>query len=390
MSKQPRRPAICFVGTGPVVHKILASDAPDQIGGAELQLKEISFRLADRGWPISFVVGDYGQEAACLHPDIRVLKAHAPHEDKARLQFLTRDLPRFWRTLVAADADVYFQYGVGGLTGPLAWFTRRHRRGFAFWMASDSDPQCRVSGASRLPKSQRWLGYEGMRRADVLLAQSTGQQALARQHLRRDSEILPNIWPGPYELSPPDRDQESVLWVGSIRTVKRPLLLPELATKLPDIPFTMVGGVSRGEEQLYEQLVAAAAHTPNLDFRGFVPPNEVDRYYARAAMLVCTSAVEGFPNTFLHAWGRGRPVVTTYDPAGLVASQDLGATASSVVEAAAAIRTLWDNPARCQEIGTRASEYVRAHHHPDIIIGQLEELFTRLGESALRRREAMS
>jgi glycosyltransferase involved in cell wall biosynthesis len=381
MTTPTSRPSVCFVGTGPVVHKVLASDAPDQIGGAELQLKEIAFRLADRGWPISFVVGDYGQESTCLHPDIRVLKAHAPHEQKTGIRFLTRDLPRFLGALDQADADIYFQYGVGGLTGAIAWFARKHRRRFAFWMASDSDPQCRVPGASRLPRSQRWPAYQGMRRADVLLAQSTGQQALAREHLGCESELLPNIWPGPYELSPPQRTTESVLWVGSIRSVKRPLLMVELAAKLPDIPFTMVGGVSRGDEQLYEQLVAAAGQRPNLDFRGFVPPNEVDRHYAQAALLVCTSAVEGFPNTFLHAWGRGRPVVTTYDPAGLVAQENLGVAVASVPEAAAAVRSLWDTPERCQEIGARASRYVQAHHHPDVIIGQLEQLFQRLQQT---------
>lgn len=382
MTARSSRPAVCFVGTGPVVPKVLAAEAPDQIGGAELQLKEIAFRLADRGWRISFVVGDYGQEATCLHPDIRIIKAHAPHDQKSGLQFLARDLPRFWRALGAANADIYFQYGVGGLTGPLAWFTRRQRRRFVFWMASDSDPQCRVPEASRLPRSQRWLAYQGMRGADVLLAQTTGQQALAQQHLGRDSEILPNIWPGPYELSPPDRARESVLWVGSIRSVKRPLLLPELARTLPDIPFTMVGGKSRGDEALYDQLVAAVADTPNLDFRGFVPPNEVDRYYARAALLVCTSAVEGFPNTFLHAWGRGRPVVTTYDPGRLVERERLGQAADSLDELAAAVQRLWKDPARCLEIGARAIQYVQTHHHPDIIISQLETLFSRLSTTS--------
>jgi len=132
-----------------------------------------------------------------------------------------------------------------------------------------------------------------------------------------------------------------------------------------------------GSDTLYEELVAAAAQVPNLDFRGFVPPNEVDRYYARAALLVCTSTVEGFPNTFLHAWGRGKPVVSTYDPGDIIRKQDFGLTASSVGEVADAIRGLWGAPQRSEEIGRRANRYVQEHHHPDVIIGQLEELFAR-------------
>ena len=377
MNTTTTKPAICFVGTGPAVPKVLASEAPDQIGGAELQLKEISFRLADRGWPVSFIVGDYGQGDTYLRPDIRIIKAHAPREDRGGPGFLLRGLPQVWRALREADADVYFEYGVGGITGVIALFARRHHRRFAFWMASDSDPQCRVPGASRMPRAQRWPAYYGMRHADALLAQSTGQQELARRHLGRESEILPNLWPGPYEIPPVDRAAESVLWVGSIRPVKRPLLVPELAAMLPDIPFTMIGGKSWGSEALYDELVAAVAQTPNVDFRGFVPPNEIDPYYARAALLVCTSAVEGFPNTFLHAWGRGKPVVSTYDPADIIKEQDFGLTASSIGEAADAIRRLWGAPQRSEEIGRRANRYVQEHHHPDVIIGQLEELFAR-------------
>jgi glycosyltransferase involved in cell wall biosynthesis len=230
-----------------------------------------------------------------------------------------------------------------------------------------------------------------MRHADLLLAQSTGQQELARKHLQRDSVILPNIWSGPYDLSPPDRANETVLWVGSLRGVKRPLMVPELAAALPDIPFAMAGGPVKGDEALHDELVAAVAQTPNLTYLGFVPPNEIDQHYARAALLLCTSKVEGFPNTFLHAWGRGRPVVSTYDPAGLIARENLGIAATSVPEATAAVRELWAAPERCEEIGQRANAYVQAHHHPDVIIEQIERLFNDLtsqGSGIIRSLDA--
>lgn len=38
--------------------------------------------------------------------------------------------------------------------------------------------------------------------------------------------------------------------------------------------------------------------------------------YRGAALLCCTSSLEGFPNTFLEAWSHGLPVVTTSTPTG--------------------------------------------------------------------------
>lgn len=48
----------------------------------------------------------------------------------------------------------------------------------------------------------------------------------------------------------------------------------------------------------------------NVNFTGFVPPDEIHEYYRRASLLVCTSEYEDFPNTFLEAWRYATPVVT--------------------------------------------------------------------------------
>ncbi|MCB2141254.1 hypothetical protein KQH27_00940, partial [bacterium] len=57
---------------------------------------------------------------------------------------------------------------------------------------------------------------------------------------------------------------------------------------------------------------------------GFLPPAEVESILDSALVLLNTSELEGFPNTFLQAWRRGLPVISFFDPGGVVLKNRLG------------------------------------------------------------------
>jgi len=371
------QPSVCFVSMSPVMPEVLTLESPDKMGGAEFQLRELAFRLADRGWAVSFVLGDYGQDDQCLEPRIRLLKAYRPQQGSSGLSLLTRGFPALWRALAAANAEVYFHRGAGAVIGITKAFAWTWGRRLVQCMASDSDPQCRVPGVSRTPQREQWLTYQGMRRADLVLVQSDKQAQLVREHLGRQSDLLPNIWPGPIAGQAPGGG-DTVLWVGSIRQVKRPLMVCELAARLPQVRFTMLGGVIEREAGVADELRTAAEKLHNVEWVGYVPPHEVQDYYDHAAFLLNTSSVEGFPNTFLQAWAMGLPVLTMYDPGDIVTRQQLGLCEPEIEGAAAAAGRLWEDQALRREIGERALAYVRANHHPDIVIPRLENMLKGL------------
>jgi len=170
-----------------------------------------------------------------------------------------------------------------------------------------------------------------------------------------------------------------VLWVANMRAVKRPEMALEIARRAPEISFIMVGGAVRKHERYYRQVIQQAEAIPNLTCTGFLPFAEADRLFEQATVFLNTSAVEGFPNTYLQAWSRGVPVVGSFDPDEAICRHGLGVHFRAVDEAVEAIRTLCNAEATMlQALGERATQYIRENHSTDVVVGQLEALLESL------------
>jgi glycosyltransferase involved in cell wall biosynthesis len=148
-----------------------------------------------------------------------------------------------------------------------------------------------------------------------------------------------------------------VLWVSNLRPLKRPELALELARQLPKVKFTLVGGPMPGGQTYHDDVMAAAARLPNVTMLGPVRYRDSAALFERAKILLNTSSIEGFPNTFLQAWIRGVPVVTFFDPDGLVQRLPLGRVAKSLDDMREAIRGLLENDAERQQLGRRARDF---------------------------------
>jgi len=325
---------ICFVG--PDNLPVLAPEYRQHaIGGESVQQTLLGRALARRGHDVSMVVWDYGQIDGAQWEGIRVLKAYRPDAGLPVLRFIHPRWTGMWSALTRADADLYYTSCAGMHVGLVALFCRRHRRRFVFRTASDTD--CDGSRLLvRFARDRRLYEY-GLRRADAVLVQSASQaETLARNYglAGRVAGMLVE------KVRPAAARDIDVLWVSNIRQVKRPDRILELAERLPEVKIHMVGGPLPGEEALFRDVRDTAAAKGNLAFHGRLSYWDANELYGRAKLLVNTSDVEGFPNSYLQAWIRGVPVVTLIDPDGVIEREGLGAAARSSAQIADAIAHL--------------------------------------------------
>lgn len=330
--------------------------AAPRVGGAELQQTLLARALSRRGWPVSMVVADHGQPDGAAWDGIRTFRAYRPDAGIPVVRFIHPRWTGLRSAMARADAQIYYTSCAGAHLAQVVLFARRRGRKVAFRIASNSD--CNPRELLVQYWRDRLLYRYGLRRADLVLAQTAHQQRALRENFRRASGIAPALIERGGSCRDFDGRDIDVLWVGNIRAVKRPDLLLQAARSLPQIRFHMVGGPMPGADRLFEATRREAAGLPNVTFHGAVPYHDMQAFYERARVLVGTSDVEGFPNAYLQAWDRGTPVVGFLDPDGLLGRFHMGRAVRTMEEMCAAIAALSRDRPQWEQAGARAREYM--------------------------------
>jgi glycosyltransferase involved in cell wall biosynthesis len=290
------------------------------------------------------------------------------------LRFFWPRLTKLWNCLKRVDADIYYQRTAGMLTGVVAEFARRSSKKSIFAAAGNPDFEPKTS---RIRYARdRWLYEYGLRNVDLILAQNRDQQRLCRHHFGRDAIIVQNCFPP--ASKPPQILKPIVLWVSTVRALKRPEQFLDLAEALPNYCFRMIGGPDSGNEKLFEAIQKRADKIENVEFLGFVPPSKIDSYFDQASILVNTSESEGFPNTFLQAWSRGVPTVSFVDCGARAAGQPVGHQVESFEQMKIIVgEWLSDLTEQIRE-GQRCRRYFERNHTPSKVLCIYEEIFNEL------------
>jgi glycosyltransferase involved in cell wall biosynthesis len=333
------------------------------IGGEEVQHALLSRHLARLGFEVTSLVGDFGQNALEQVDGVAVRKTYALADGVPGLRFFRPRLAATWAALAQADSDVYYTSCAGAMAGVLAGFCRRHARRFVFRVASDAD--CAPATLMLASLRDRLLYAYGLRRADVVLAQTRRQQALLAQHYGVQARLAGMFSELPASVPGFDERGADLLWLANLRAMKRPDWFVDIARQVPRLRCHIAGAAHPDEPALYRRVADAAAALPNLHFHGQVRFGATGALFANARLFVNTSAFEGFPNTYLQAWAHGVPVIATFDPDGLIAEHGLGMVVDSAGAAGAGARALLGAPAEWAACSARCRRFASARLAPE-------------------------
>lgn len=347
-------------------------------GGVEYQSALLARWLATRGHRVTLVTWDEGQPSGIDVHDVRVLPTCRQRDGLPGLRFFTPRWRSLLRALTTADADVYYQNGAEYVTGQVALWCRSHERPFVFSTASNSD--CEAEPPLLPAWRERVLYRAGLARADRIVVQTRTQQDMMRTNFGRESTVLPMpcVEPEDPPASVEPSARRRLVWIGRLCHVKRPDRLLDAAERCPDLHFDVAGLAD--DSPFTAAVLARARSVPNVTIHGAVSRDRINALLREAWCLCCTSDIEGFPNTFLEAWSHGVPVLTTFDPDGLVAARGLGWVAPPD-GFAEQLRASLDDGAGWEAAAGRARRYYRDHHTVASVMPRFESLFAELVRS---------
>lgn len=253
------------------------------------------------------------------------------------------------------------------------FWSRLIRSKFVFFGASDND--FKPEEELIVDKKSRLLYRIGLRFVKSCVLQNQNQAMLLQTNYgKKQTLIIPNIW----SLSEA-KDRESYrdidfLWVGNFRKLKRPEWFIKLAIDFPTLRFVMVGGAI--DQDFYERCVKDSYEVKNLQFMGYIPFNEVNNLFQRTKYYICTSYIEGFPNTFLQAWSNNIPIITSFDPSGLVRKEKIGIVVNDYEELKRAVNELIGNVAKQESLKLNVKKYFEHSHNMDRMYLRLLEFLS--------------
>ncbi len=363
---------ICFVS--PWGYAPLARDRRVHfVGGAEVQQAFLAPELARRGHEVSMVTMDFGQAQQMQADGVTIYKTHAPAAGIPGFRFFHPRLTSLWAAMKLADADIYYQRGGGAMTGFVAAFARRHGRKFIFASACDLDFE---PALTLLPYARdRAICRYGLRRADAVVVQTDRQGVLCQESLGRGGVRAPSC----FRLhGAPARPHGPILWVGTVKDIKRPQLLLDVAERLPNRRFVMIGGNGYGDRAYFDAMRERARALGNVEFVGHVPYADIEPRFDGGSLLLNTSAFEGFPNTFLQAWSRGMPTVSFFDPQMRHEGAAVAGVANDVDDMVERIETLLSSSSAWQAQGRIVRSYFERHHSVEAAVSVYESVIASM------------
>ena len=332
-----------------------------RFGGAEFQIRLLLDALLERpAIKISYLARYVSQSFVDSRYCTRQIRSFTL---LSRLGFWP-DFPFLLRMLEQERPDVIYQRIGCAYTGICAAYARIVGARLVWHISIDNDLDKDIGRFHPLSRIlERQIRDYGIKRADCIVAQTHQQAMLLRTRFGKEAVVVKNFQP-PANHTNAKAQVPTVVWIANLKPAKRPELFLETVRETSHalgIHFIMVG--RGGDCEPYATKISKAAKLWPLTYLGEKTVEETNDLIASAHILVNTSIVEGFPNTYLQAWFRKTVVVSLdIDPDGVLQKHDLGFVAKSPKALAGIIEKLVRDDMLREKIAARALRYAANEH----------------------------
>ncbi|GLR86572.1 hypothetical protein GCM10007857_32830 [Bradyrhizobium iriomotense] len=299
---------------------------------------------------------------------IKLIETYDPATGVRVAKWFYSYIPKVLAAARAYRPDIIIQGARGAGTAIMAFVADQLRIPFVHRVVSDGDVDERYKIGLR---HYEWLSYSWARhRTAAFLCQNEYQrEKLAALFPGTPIHVIHNAIAVAEDAAAPlpRAERRYVAWLGVFRHGKNLPMLLRIAREHPAVQFRVAGMPERDTDQSTLDALNSLRHLPNVELVGCVRRADVQRFLSEATMLLCTSDVEGFSNTFLEALATGTPVVTrrTVDPDLIVRRHALGASAEDELALSKSVSAIWDMDANeYNAVATRCQIYVKANHSP--------------------------
>lgn len=324
---------------------LLSERVPDTIGGANIQMAFWAVEFAKNGYkPFSFTF-KFKRNLKEIH-GIRFM--YIPLIRK--FMFLINLLKPLW--LLYIKPDVIITRSNPDFKRILVFLSKKSGVRIIHMLASDSDFNNKEIS-------------EYIQKVGGVIAQNQFQYHQIEDKLNTvKTKLIKSIWNNQlvYPYYHFDKISFDVIWIGNIRSVKRPLWLIDLAKNLPQYRFALVGKAV--DMKLEKQILKAATNIQNLHILGYKNIDEVQTLLENSRVLLCTSIFEGFPNTFLQAWSLNKPIVATVNPNNVFDDYKLGFYQTELDLICNRLELLLNNENIYDSICEHIATYFEYNHNP--------------------------
>lgn len=174
----------------------------------------------------------------------------------------------------------------------------------------------------------------------------------------------------------------NIVFLGRIASVKRGWIFCEIAKKMPQYDFFVLGKIFRDDDKNHE-IMKRYEDIPNLHFTGHVEGEDKNKYLREAKILVNTSIHEALPVSFLEALSFGTLLVSNRNPDeltskfGIDVGEVLGDGFDKVDLFVDAIGTLISDEENRKKLSIKAIEYIKTYHSVNKFVSDTHEIIKK-------------